>query len=71
VFGEIGLSGEVRAVAQSDLRLKEAAKLGFAQGLVPATPRKGKNSGAAGPLGIKPIGHLQDVLGLFRPASRE
>ena len=28
-FGEIGLSGEIRAVPQVDLRLKEAAKLGF------------------------------------------
>ena len=35
VFGEIGLSGEVRAVAQRDLRLKEAAKLGFRQAWVP------------------------------------
>lgn len=28
-FGEIGLSGEVRAVSQQDARLKEAEKLGF------------------------------------------
>ena len=27
IFGEIGLSGEVRAVSQSEPRLKEAAKL--------------------------------------------
>ena len=68
VFGEIGLSGEVRAVAQGDLRLKEAAKLGFAQGLVPSSPRKGGKAPAAGTLTMRPIGHLQDVLGLFRPA---
>jgi DNA repair protein RadA/Sms len=68
VFGEIGLSGEVRAVAQGESRLKEAAKLGFAQGLVPASPRKGK-AAAAGPLAMRPIGHLQDLLGLFRPAK--
>ena len=69
VFGEIGLSGEVRAVAQADTRLKEAAKLGFDQALVPARPRKDKGGGAAGagsPLTIRSIGHLQDVLGLFR-----
>src|SRR5581483_9045601 len=29
VFGEIGLSGEVRPVAQAEARLKEAGKLGF------------------------------------------
>jgi DNA repair protein RadA/Sms len=35
IFGEIALSGEVRQVAHSGLRLKEAAKLGFEQGWVP------------------------------------
>jgi DNA repair protein RadA/Sms len=43
VFGEIGLSGEVRPVAQADLRLKEAAKLGFAEALAP--PRRNTRSG--------------------------
>lgn len=35
VFGEIGLSGEVRAVAQGDARLKEAAKVGFKKAIIP------------------------------------
>ncbi len=35
VFGEIGLSGEVRAVARAGARLKEAAKLGFSHAIVP------------------------------------
>ncbi|WP_395623954.1 DNA repair protein RadA [Sphingomonas daechungensis] len=35
-FGEIALSGEVRQVAHAGLRLKEAAKLGFERGWVPA-----------------------------------
>ena len=35
VFGEIGLSGEVRPVPQHTARLKEAAKLGFSQAIVP------------------------------------
>src|SRR3954467_13170169 len=34
-FGEVALSGEVRPVAHSALRLKEAAKLGFERALVP------------------------------------
>lgn len=29
IFGEIGLSGEIRAVAQPEARLKESSKLGF------------------------------------------
>ena len=36
VFGEIALSGEVRQVAHSGLRLKEAAKLGFERAWVPS-----------------------------------
>jgi DNA repair protein RadA/Sms len=36
VFGEVGLAGEVRAVSQSDARLKEAAKLGFERAILPA-----------------------------------
>ena len=35
IFGEIGLSGEVRQVSQPGLRLKEAEKLGFTYGIVP------------------------------------
>jgi DNA repair protein RadA/Sms len=35
-FGEVALSGEVRAVAHGALRLKEAGKLGFERALVPA-----------------------------------
>jgi DNA repair protein RadA/Sms len=35
IVGEVGLSGELRAVSQLDTRLKEAAKLGFDRCLVP------------------------------------
>ncbi len=34
-FGEVGLSGELRAVSQLETRLNEAAKLGFRRCLVP------------------------------------
>lgn len=36
VFGEVSLSGEVRAVGRAEARLREAAKLGFDQALGPA-----------------------------------
>jgi DNA repair protein RadA/Sms len=36
-FGEIALSGAVRAVGHSGLRLKEAAKLGFSRAIAPAS----------------------------------
>ncbi len=35
VFGEVGLAGEVRPVTGGQVRLKEAAKLGFTQAIVP------------------------------------
>ena len=35
IVGEVGLSGELRAVSQLETRLKEAAKLGFSRCLVP------------------------------------
>jgi DNA repair protein RadA/Sms len=36
LFGEVGLAGEVRAVARPELRVKEAARLGFDRCLLPA-----------------------------------
>lgn len=79
VFGEIGLSGEVRAVSQTEARLKEAAKLGFAHALVPAVRSQGKagkgkagsgNGLPEGPIGIRRIGHVQDLVALFRPNGK-
>ncbi|MFQ4145112.1 DNA repair protein RadA [Chlorogloeopsis sp. ULAP02] len=35
LIGEVGLGGQVRAVSQMELRLKEAAKLGFKRAIVP------------------------------------
>jgi DNA repair protein RadA/Sms len=35
VFGEVGLGGEVRGISQSEVRVKEAARLGFMRCLLP------------------------------------
>jgi DNA repair protein RadA/Sms len=51
VFGEIGLTGEVRPVLRGQERLREAAKLGFTRALVP----KG-NLTKQGVAGIEAIG---------------
>ena len=59
-FGEIGLSGEVRAVGQTELRLKEAAKLGFTRAY---TPNARGKSGAE--IARSEIGRLADLLPLF------
>jgi DNA repair protein RadA/Sms len=39
-IGEVGLTGEVRAVSQLEVRLKEASKLGFVSAVVPEINRE-------------------------------
>ncbi|WP_068779074.1 DNA repair protein RadA [Paenibacillus sp. GM2] len=41
VFGEVGLTGEVRAVSRVEQRVKEAAKLGFKRVILPEKSLKG------------------------------
>ena len=65
VFGEVGLGGEVRAVARAEARLKEAAKLGFSRAIVPA--KRGGGPPAAGPQ-LHPITKLAELLAIVRKA---
>ncbi|WP_374653426.1 DNA repair protein RadA [Dongia sp.] len=62
-FGEIGLSGEVRMVAQAETRLKEAAKLGFKRALCPKrlSQAGGKPLKVTG-IELVEIGHLQEMI---------
>ena len=65
VFGEIGLSGEIRAVAQMDQRLREAAKLGFTEAWMPkSTGRKPDEKSSKG-VSLIPLGHIQDLVDKF------
>jgi DNA repair protein RadA/Sms len=70
VFGEIGLSGEIRAVSQAEARLKEAAKLGFTGAWTPPRRKSGSrnSAGKAGPE-VREIAHLQDLVRLFTEAQ--
>ncbi|MEI7606503.1 MAG: DNA repair protein RadA [Rhodospirillaceae bacterium] len=63
LFGEIGLAGEVRAVSHTDLRLKEAAKLGFASALVPKRSGRSKGDDA---IRLIEFSELGDLLPLFQ-----
>ena len=66
VFGEIGLSGEVRPVAHSEARLKEAAKLGFEQAWLPPA-----RSPVKAALELVEIARLADLIAAFgEPAVR-
>ncbi|GIO39765.1 DNA repair protein RadA [Paenibacillus antibioticophila] len=52
IFGEVGLTGEVRAVSRAEQRVKEAAKLGFKRVILPEKSMKGWK----GPKDIQLIG---------------
>jgi len=52
VFGEVGLSGEIRAVTQAETRLKEASKIGFKRAIMPS----GNSDKIKGNFGLEIIG---------------
>lgn len=54
VFGEIGLSGEIRPVSLIDTRIKEAKKLGMNKIIIPYSNLK-KCSDTEGVIGVKSI----------------
>jgi len=57
LIGEVGLSGQVRQVSQLELRLREAAKLGFKRAIVP----KGQNPPDLG-MEIIRVGKVLDAI---------
>ncbi|HNS44269.1 MAG TPA: DNA repair protein RadA [Alphaproteobacteria bacterium] len=65
-FGEVGLSGEVRAVSQPDQRLKEASKLGFAEACVAERMSAQKKAAKVDGLRVTEIRHLEDLIALLR-----
>ena len=62
-FGEVSLTGAVRAVGQMDQRLKEAAKLGFARAVVPAVASEGDRQVKA--MTLMPLSQLEELVGLL------
>ncbi len=73
VFGEIGLSGEIRPVGHVATRLKEAAKLGFAEAWVPRSRASGRSQAkSAGELGLKvrELEHVRDLVIAFQDQVR-
>ncbi len=60
-IGEVGLSGELRAVSQLDRRLAEAAKLGFDACLLPATAQTGLPSLPIEPIAVSSLSQALKV----------
>jgi DNA repair protein RadA/Sms len=66
VFGEIGLSGEVRGVPQAALRIREASQMGFTRVVMPAVnvdPNDPAGADAAMEVvGVRHVGEALDAL---------
>ena len=60
VFGEVGLSGEVRPVPNGEERLREASKHGFESAIIPRANLP--KSGTYRNLELIPVSHLADTL---------
>ncbi len=54
-FGEVGLSGEIRPVPNGEARLREAAKLGFKEAIVPISNQPKKAIGGLQTTGVRHI----------------
>jgi DNA repair protein RadA/Sms len=63
VFGEVGLAGEVRPVQRGQERLREAAKLGFVQAIV---PKANKPRQPCPGLEIIPVERVEDAVAGIR-----
>ncbi|MCG8508164.1 MAG: DNA repair protein RadA [Rhodospirillales bacterium] len=72
LFGEVGLAGEVRPVAHTDTRLKEAAKLGFGQAILPAERNKEKTKSKTARnqsgMALTRIDRVDEIVRQFGPA---
>lgn len=55
VMGEVGLTGELRRVYRTDARIKEAARLGFSEIILPKTKSPGKKISG---ISIKPANEI-------------
>jgi DNA repair protein RadA/Sms len=61
IFGELGLSGEIRMVSQADVRIKESQKLGFSNALVPMGIKSQNNSFI-----LHEIKHIRELANFFK-----
>ena len=62
VLGEVGLTGEVRAVSGFEVRLREAAALGFQTAIVPA---KNLSDGVDAPLSVHGVATVEEAINLL------
>ncbi len=61
-FGEVGLSGELRAISQAGVRIREAAKLGFKKGVVPVNNANTVDNHNIDMIGVKSVEEAIEIL---------
>ncbi|WP_416672796.1 DNA repair protein RadA [Egbenema bharatensis] len=64
LIGEVGLGGQVRPVSQMELRLKEAAKLGFKRAIIPSSQAVSSSE-----LEIIPVSRVVDAIAVAMVAG--
>jgi DNA repair protein RadA/Sms len=62
VFGEVGLSGEVRGIPQAALRIREAAQMGFTRVVMPSANLDAGERGSLELVGVRTVGDALDAL---------
>ncbi|HSO08521.1 MAG TPA: DNA repair protein RadA, partial [Desulfoprunum sp.] len=63
VCGEVGLAGEIRAVGQIDIRLREAERLGFTRFIMPRSNRERcSRSGQIETVGVANLHELLEII---------
>jgi len=64
MFGEVGLAGEVRGIAQATLRIREAAQMGFERCIMPEANIEPAATAEGGCelVGVRTVGDALDVL---------
>ena len=62
IFGEVGLTGEIRPVQEGQERLKEAVKHGFAKAVIPAANAPKQKQGKLEIIPVKKLGEAIEAL---------
>jgi len=62
IFGEVGLGGEIRRAMFPEIRLKEAATLGFKRGIVPSQPATSELHSAMKTVHVRDLREAQEAI---------
>jgi DNA repair protein RadA/Sms len=62
LFGEVGLSGEIRGIPQAALRVREAVQMGFTRIVLPAANLEGSKDSQIDLVGVRTVGEALDEL---------